>query len=99
MDDDGHVNVVCKVGHSFEPPTLSLAQTETASRALWAAMRALEERACINQWILKDPTLHGWVDPTALSAQLHKDRLDIDTLRDLASRFDSQILQDREEDR
>jgi two-component system chemotaxis response regulator CheB len=35
------------VGHSFGPENLFAAQTEEVERALWTAMRALEERAAL----------------------------------------------------
>jgi two-component system chemotaxis response regulator CheB len=34
----------CRVGHSYSPQALYAAQAESLERALWAALRALEER-------------------------------------------------------
>src|SRR5215467_1973704 len=37
----------CMVGHSFAPENLFAAQTEEVERALWTALRALEERVAM----------------------------------------------------
>lgn len=39
----------CMVGHSFGPENLLAAQTEEVERALWTALRALEERVALQQ--------------------------------------------------
>jgi two-component system chemotaxis response regulator CheB len=39
----------CMVGHSFGPENLFAAQTEEVERALWTALRALEERVALQQ--------------------------------------------------
>jgi two-component system, chemotaxis family, protein-glutamate methylesterase/glutaminase len=39
----------CMVGHSFAPENLYAAQTEEVERALWTALRALEERVALQQ--------------------------------------------------
>jgi two-component system chemotaxis response regulator CheB len=39
----------CMVGHSFGPDNLFAAQTEEVERALWTALRALEERIALQQ--------------------------------------------------
>ena len=39
----------CMVGHSFGPENLFAAQTEEVERALWIALRALEERIALQQ--------------------------------------------------
>jgi two-component system chemotaxis response regulator CheB len=39
----------CMVGHSFGPQTLIAAQSEEVERALWIAIRALEERVALHQ--------------------------------------------------
>ena len=37
----------CRVGHAFSPESLDAAQTDSVERALWAALRALEERTAL----------------------------------------------------
>lgn len=37
----------CRVGHAYGPDSLFAAQTDTVDEALWAALRALEEKASI----------------------------------------------------
>jgi two-component system chemotaxis response regulator CheB len=44
---DGTVHYRCHVGHAFTPESLQVSHTEEVERALWAAMRALEDQAVI----------------------------------------------------
>jgi two-component system chemotaxis response regulator CheB len=48
----------CRVGHSFGPESLSLELSLAGEAALWAAMRALEEKAAM-QRRLADPSPHS----------------------------------------
>jgi two-component system chemotaxis response regulator CheB len=39
----------CRVGHAYSSDSMLAAQTDSVDRALWAALRALEERAALNR--------------------------------------------------
>jgi two-component system chemotaxis response regulator CheB len=39
----------CRVGHAYSPDAMMAAQTDSVDRALWAALRALEERAALTR--------------------------------------------------
>ncbi len=41
---DGPVRLRCETGHAYSPATLAEQQTETVEQALWAALRALENK-------------------------------------------------------
>jgi two-component system, chemotaxis family, protein-glutamate methylesterase/glutaminase len=46
-DDNGLLSFRCRTGHGYSIETLAAEQTETVESALWAALRALEERAAM----------------------------------------------------
>jgi two-component system chemotaxis response regulator CheB len=46
-DDNGLLSFRCRTGHGYSIETLAAGQTETVETALWAALRALEERAAM----------------------------------------------------
>jgi two-component system chemotaxis response regulator CheB len=39
----------CRVGHVYSPDSMLAAQTDSVDRALWAALRSLEERAALTR--------------------------------------------------
>jgi two-component system chemotaxis response regulator CheB len=39
----------CRVGHVYSPDSMMAAQTDSVDRALWAALRSLEERAALTR--------------------------------------------------
>jgi two-component system chemotaxis response regulator CheB len=47
VDDAGELRFRCRVGHGYSSHALVEAQKESVERALWAALRALEERAAL----------------------------------------------------
>jgi two-component system chemotaxis response regulator CheB len=47
------VHFTCHVGHSFSPETLSQAHKEALERALWTAVRALNERVMVHRQFLR----------------------------------------------
>jgi two-component system, chemotaxis family, protein-glutamate methylesterase/glutaminase len=49
----------CMVGHSFGPENLFAAQTEEVERALWTALRALEERVAMQIKLADHSTTHA----------------------------------------
>ena len=46
-EDSGLLRFRCRTGHGYSIETLAAEQTETVESALWAALRALEERAAM----------------------------------------------------
>jgi two-component system, chemotaxis family, protein-glutamate methylesterase/glutaminase len=47
--DSGEVRFECRVGHSFSPESMAESNDEDVERALWAALRTLEESASLDQ--------------------------------------------------
>jgi two-component system chemotaxis response regulator CheB len=48
-DEDSILRFRCRVGHVYSPDSMLAAQTDSVDRALWAALRSLEERAALNR--------------------------------------------------
>ena len=46
-DEAGLMRFRCRVGHVYSPETMIAAQTDEVDRALWTALRTLEERAAL----------------------------------------------------
>jgi two-component system chemotaxis response regulator CheB len=46
-DDGGVLRFRCRVGHVYSPDSMLSAQTDEVDRALWVALRTLEERAAL----------------------------------------------------
>src|SRR5215207_324777 len=46
-DEAGLLRFRCRVGHIYSPETMIAAQTDEVDRALWTALRTLEERAAL----------------------------------------------------
>jgi two-component system chemotaxis response regulator CheB len=46
-DEAGLLRFRCRVGHVYSPETMISAQTDEVDRALWTALRTLEERAAL----------------------------------------------------
>jgi len=44
----------CQVGHAYSPESLLACQAETTDRSVWAAYRALDERAELAKWLTRD---------------------------------------------
>ncbi|MBV8528125.1 MAG: chemotaxis protein CheB [Candidatus Dormibacteraeota bacterium] len=50
-DDADDPTVTCRVGHSFSPDTLLQLQSDRLDRALWAALRSLEEQVAATKFL------------------------------------------------
>jgi two-component system chemotaxis response regulator CheB len=49
VDQDGVLRFRCRVGHVYSVESMLAAQTDSVDRALWAALRSLEERAALTR--------------------------------------------------
>jgi two-component system chemotaxis response regulator CheB len=49
VDEGGLLRFRCRVGHVYSADSMIAAQTDSVDRALWAALRSLEERAALTQ--------------------------------------------------
>ncbi|MBV9008768.1 MAG: chemotaxis protein CheB [Verrucomicrobia bacterium] len=86
--DGSVVNFRCHVGHTFSPETLSAAHKEALERALWTAMRTLNERITMHSQFLRrhrnpgEEALFKRFEESAQSAER-----DVELLRDIISRI------------
>jgi two-component system chemotaxis response regulator CheB len=48
-EESGVLRFRCRVGHVYSPDSMLAAQTDSVDRALWIALRALEERAALTR--------------------------------------------------
>jgi two-component system chemotaxis response regulator CheB len=49
VEEGGILRFRCRVGHIYSPDSMVAAQTDSVDRALWAALRSLEERAALTR--------------------------------------------------
>jgi two-component system chemotaxis response regulator CheB len=65
-DERGLVRFRCRVGHVYSPESMLSAQTDSVDRALWIALRSLEERAALTHRLADRARSrnHGWVAKT-----------------------------------
>jgi two-component system chemotaxis response regulator CheB len=62
-EDGGILRFRCRVGHVYSPDSMLAAQTDSVDRALWVALRALEERAALTRRLAERARdrNHHWV--------------------------------------
>jgi two-component system chemotaxis response regulator CheB len=76
-DDRGIVRFRCRVGHVYSAESMLAAQTDSVDRALWTALRSLEERAALTHRLAERARdrRHHWVarafEERALAADGH----------------------------
>lgn len=86
---DGQMaHFICHVGHSFSPETLSETHKEVLERALWGAMRTLNERVVMHRQFLRrqrnagEEALFKRFEESAASAER-----DVELLREIIARI------------
>jgi len=64
VDEEGLLRFRCRVGHVYSPDSMMSAQTDEVDRALWTALRTLEERAALAHKLAERgrERSHAWVD-------------------------------------
>jgi two-component system chemotaxis response regulator CheB len=55
IDEDGLLRFVCRVGHAYSPEWMAALQSENVEKALWTALRSLEEGASFAQHMATRP--------------------------------------------
>jgi two-component system chemotaxis response regulator CheB len=62
-DERGIVRFRCRVGHVYSAESMLAAQTDSVDRALWTALRSLEERAALTHRLAEraEKRKHRWV--------------------------------------
>lgn len=80
----------CRVGHGYTMATLSEDQAHAVEAALWAAMRALEEKAALSVRLSQQTNAHGIADRFREQAQDYRDHAE--TIRGML--FEDEKLQD-----
>jgi two-component system, chemotaxis family, protein-glutamate methylesterase/glutaminase len=76
-DENGILRFRCRVGHAYTADSMLSAQTDSVDRALWAALRSLEERAALTNKMAERARdrQHPWVANAfaqrALEAEKH----------------------------
>src|SRR5207247_1163630 len=59
IEDGSQTRFRCRVGHAYSEETMIKAQGESVERGLWAALRALEERAALVEKLAKRARRRG----------------------------------------
>jgi two-component system chemotaxis response regulator CheB len=74
----------CRVGHAYSPESMLAAQTDEVDRALWIALRTLEERAALAHRLAERGRERGqlWVD-RAFTTRANETSTEIERLREL----------------
>ena len=64
VEEGGLLRFRCRVGHVYSPDSMMAAQTDEVDRALWTALRTLEERAALAHKLAERGRMrdHRWVD-------------------------------------
>lgn len=86
-DDHGLLRFRCRVGHAYSPESMIAAQTDEADRALWVALRTLEERAAMAYRLAergRDKN-QRWVDQ-AFTQRARETEQEADRIRELLRR-------------
>jgi two-component system chemotaxis response regulator CheB len=84
MDENGLLRFRCRVGHVYSPESMVAAQTDEVDRALWIALRTLEERAALAHRLAERGRERGqhWVDQ-AFTMRAREAEYESQQIRDL----------------
>jgi two-component system chemotaxis response regulator CheB len=84
VEQNGLLRFRCRVGHVYSPDSMLAAQTDEVDRALWTALRTLEERAALALKLAERGRLreHHWVDK-AFSQRAREAEAEADQIRAL----------------
>ena len=82
IDDGGGIRFRCRAGHAYSAEAMDNAQSEAAERALWSALRALEERGGLMRKLADhaDRRGHTTIAAMFLERAAEADR-DVDAIR------------------
>jgi two-component system chemotaxis response regulator CheB len=84
IDDGEAVLYRCRVGHAYSEDAMVSAQTDSVERAMWAALRALEERAALIQKLAGNARRRGHEGVAALfEARSRQMEADIRAIHDV----------------
>lgn len=73
IDDEGLLRFRCRVGHAFSTESMMAEQTAAAERALWMALKTLEERASLLSRMIRNAKASANVHIiTRYSDELHR---------------------------
>jgi two-component system chemotaxis response regulator CheB len=85
IDDGPSVRYRCRVGHAYSQESMIAAQNDSVERALWAALRALEERGALIHKLAAGARRRGHESVAKLfEARLHGIDHDVQTLHELS---------------
>jgi two-component system chemotaxis response regulator CheB len=82
--ENGLVRFRCRVGHVYSPESMLSAQTDEVDRALWVALRTLEERAALSHRLAERGRERGqaWVD-SAFTTRARESEREAGLIREL----------------
>lgn len=93
VDETGMVRFQCRVGHMYSPESLLADQTVAVERALWAAIRSMEEQAEFSERLATKWRLNkrsGLARRFSEKAEAHRENANI--LRDLLLKTSDEVL-------
>lgn len=84
VDEGGVLRFRCRVGHVYSTDSMLAAQTDEVDRALWVALRTLEERAALSHKLAERGRERGqhWVDQ-AFTSRANETELEAAQIREL----------------
>jgi two-component system chemotaxis response regulator CheB len=84
LEEGGLLRFRCRVGHVYSPDSMLAAQTDEVDRALWTALRTLEERAAMAHRLAERGRRrdHHWVDK-AFTNRAHEAEAEANHIRAL----------------
>jgi two-component system chemotaxis response regulator CheB len=84
IHDGRVVRFRCRVGHAYSEDSIVVAQNDSAERALWAALRALEEREGIMRRLSERARGRGWTRiADRFDERARRVHQDVETIHDL----------------